>query len=194
MPEPSVAEKKFIRQHCRQIRQGLGEAVRLPASREICAQIENWPFFQHARVILTYLPMKAEVDLRLLLERHPEKHWLIPRIAPEESHSMYFHPYNPARLVRHPFGMDEPAPDLPVVPPKEVQLALGPGLAFDRCGWRLGYGGGYYDRFLRDFTGLSLGISFQALLLEKLPHDEHDLPMQWLVTETGLFQAQENQS
>jgi 5-formyltetrahydrofolate cyclo-ligase len=179
--------KQQLRRQCRQIRQGLGDAVRLQASQAICASIENWSSFQRACVILTYMPMKSEVDLGPLLVRNPEKRWFIPRIVPETPHSMLFHPYDSQRLVRHPFGMDEPAADLPVIPPDEIQLALVPGLAFDRHGWRLGYGGGYFDRFLKDFPGTSLGVVFQALLLENLLHDEYDVPMKWIVTEKGLF-------
>lgn len=96
---------------------------------------------------------------------------------------MVFHPYDPSRLVRHPFGMAEPAPDLPVIPASDVQLALVPGLAFDRLGRRLGYGGGYFDRFLCDFCGISLGVTFQALLFDDLPCGEQDMPVDWIVSE-----------
>jgi 5-formyltetrahydrofolate cyclo-ligase len=194
MSESITEQKKQYRQECRQIRAGLGDTARAQASLDICAKIECWTAFQHCSSILTYMPMKSEVDLRPLLERHPQKRWLIPRIAPEEGHSMYFHPYDPQRLVRHPFGMEEPAADLPVICPDEVQLALVPGLAFDRRGWRLGYGGGYYDRFLKGFCGVVVGITFQALLLESLPHDLHDAPVQWLVSENGLFPVSSNES
>jgi 5-formyltetrahydrofolate cyclo-ligase len=66
-----------------------------------------------------------------------------------------------------------------------------PGLAFDRAGWRLGYGGGYFDRFLQDFGGVSVGAVFQALLLDSLPHGEYDVPMQWLVMEGELIKTGE---
>jgi len=96
---------------------------------------------------------------------------------------MVFHLYDAGHLVRHPFGMQEPASHLPVVLPEEIQLALVPGLAFDRSGWRLGYGGGYYDRFLKGFPGISAGIVFQALLLEQVPHSLLDIPMLWIISE-----------
>ena len=92
-----------------------------------------------------------------------------------------------ARLVRHPFGMAEPAADLPTLPPEAIRLALVPGLAFDCHGWRLGYGGGYFDRFLKDFSGVSVGIVFHALLLDEIPHGSFDVPMQWIVTEGDFF-------
>ncbi len=96
---------------------------------------------------------------------------------------MVFHPYQVGRLTIHPFGMAEPSADLPVIPPKEIRLALVPGLAFNRSGWRLGYGGGYYDRFLKGFHGVSAGVVFQALLLEEVPHALLDVPMHWVISE-----------
>ncbi len=182
-----TTQKRELRRTCRQARKALGEATRQQASRSICGLIESWPVFQRSAVILTYMPIPSEVDLTALLARQPHKRWVLPRIIPEEDHRMVFHPYAPKRLVRHPFGMAEPAPDLPVIPPGEVELALVPGVAFDRMGWRLGYGGGYFDRFLCEFTGVSIGVTFQALLLDQLPHGEHDVPVGWIVTEAGLF-------
>lgn len=149
--------------------------------------MEGWPIFQQSETILAYMPIKNEADLSPLLPRHPEKRWILPRILPEEDHRMVFHPYDAARLVRHPFGMAEPAADLPTVPPEAIELVLIPGLAFDRHGWRLGYGGGYFDRFLKNFAGVSAGIVFHSLLLDNLPHGEFDVPVQWIVTDEGIF-------
>ena len=99
---------------------------------------------------------------------------------------MTFHAYDPDKLVVHAFGMREPHPACAAIPPKKIQLVLVPGLAFDRLGWRLGYGGGFYDRFLQDTAGISVGVTYQALVHPGLPHQEHDIPMQYLVTEGGL--------
>ncbi|MFZ5855276.1 MAG: 5-formyltetrahydrofolate cyclo-ligase [Chloroflexota bacterium] len=179
--------KSLLRQQYRKLRATLGDEKRARASRSICEELERWTAFQQSKTILAYMPIKNEVDLTPLLTRHPEKRWVLPRIIPEEGHRMVFHPYDAARLVRHPFGMAEPAADLPTIPPEALELVLVPGLAFDRHGWRLGYGGGYYDRFLKGFAGISAGIVFRALLLEELPHGEFDVPVQWVVTEEEMF-------
>jgi 5-formyltetrahydrofolate cyclo-ligase len=190
MSDSSLAETKSqLRQHCRKLRASLGEETRVRTSLSICDALEGWPIFQQSESILTYMPIKGEVDLTPLLTRHPEKRWLLPRIIPEEEHRMVFHPFDAARLVRHPFGMAEPAADLPTVPTEAIQLALVPGLVFDPRGWRLGYGGGYFDRFLKNFAGVSAGIIFQALLLDEIPRGPFDVPMQWIVTELGVTQA-----
>jgi len=182
-----TAQKRELRRTCRQVRKALGEAARQQSSLSICGWIETWHIFQRAAVILAYMPIPGEVDLTPLLVRQTQKRWVLPRIIPEENHRMVFHPYETERLVRHPFGMAEPAPDLPVIPPSEVALALVPGVAFDRQGRRLGYGGGYFDRFLCDFTGVTLGVIYQALLFDQLPYGEYDVAMQWIVTEAGLW-------
>ncbi len=181
--------KAELRQKCKDIRKSLGVDARREASLAICKRIEGWELFQRASTILTYMPMRSEVALSLLLTLQPQKRWLIPRIIPEENHRMVFHPYDPHNLVVHPFGMAEPAANLPEISPSAIELALVPGLAFDRAGTRLGYGGGYYDRFLETFGGATLGITFQALLFDSLPHHSHDIPMQWLVSESQLIQV-----
>lgn len=180
-------QKSELRLQCRALRKSLGDERRAQASLFICERVENWYVFQQSEVILTYMPIKSEADLTPLLKRHPHKRWILPRIIPEEDHRMVFHPYDANRLVNHPFGMAEPAPDLPVIPPGEIELTLAPGLAFDRIGWRLGYGGGYFDRFLKKFNGVSVGIVFHALLLDNVPHSAHDVPMHWIVTEQELL-------
>lgn len=177
--------KKRLRQSCLEKRTSLGEDYQHQASLMICRNIEAWSVFQEAAVILSYLPMTDEVDLLPLVENNPQKNWLVPRILLQGR--MQFHPYDPGRLIRHRFGMLEPDPSLPVIPAEQVELVLAPGLAYDRRGWRLGYGGGFYDRFLSgQQTLVSLGVIYQALLLPDLPHQEYDVPVQYIVTENGV--------
>lgn len=183
------ALKRELRQRYLERRRTLGEEARLAASQAICLHIETWRVFQRSDVILTYLPMRGEVDLSLLLTRHPQKRWLAPRLLPERKGWMALHPYDPEHLVRHPFGMLEPSAQLPEIDPAAVHLALVPAVAYDRRGWRLGYGGGYFDRFLYDFQGVSLGVTYADLLLDELPHADHDVPVDWIVTETGIFRT-----
>jgi 5-formyltetrahydrofolate cyclo-ligase len=179
--------KQELRQRCKVIRKGLGDEARREASQSICERLAAWDVIQASDVILTYMPIRGEADLRPLLVAFPEKRWLLPRILPGEEGRMVFHAYEPDNLIVHAFGMAEPAPHSPQILPGEVQLVLAPGLAFDRSGWRLGYGGGYFDRFLKDFDGVSVGVVFAALLIEAVPHGEYDVPMRWIVTQNELF-------
>jgi 5,10-methenyltetrahydrofolate synthetase len=182
-------QKCQLRRNCKSIRKDLGDEVRNKACQSICVHLAAWEAFQNAKSILTYMPIRDEVNLRPLLTEYPQKRWLLPRIIPGEAGRMSFHPYDPNNLIVHPFGMAEPAPHLLQVSPAEIQLVLAPGLAFDRNGWRLGYGGGFFDRFLRDFAGVSVGVVYRALLLESVPHGKYDIPMNWLVTEDRLIRV-----
>ena len=185
MPEDISVLKEQLRQQCRKKRVSLSEDSRSQASLSIRRYIQLWSVFQEAQVIFTYMPMNEEVDLLPLLTDNPQKEWVIPRIQPHNQ--MILHPYHPQKLVRHRFGMLEPDSTLPRVSPDRVELVLVPGLAFDQKGWRLGYGGGFYDTFLSALPGLvTLGITYHTLLLDELPHMTHDIPVMALVTEKGI--------
>lgn len=84
------------------------------------------------------------------------------------------------------FGILEPDPGIhtQILAPAEFDMIFVPGLLFTRSGWRLGYGGGYYDRLLKeDHAALSVGYCFSAQLVENLPHDDHDRPVDVVLTE-----------
>lgn len=187
MTDPLTQQKENIRKQCRQIRSAMNKLILQRYCQEICAAIENWYIFKNAEVILTYMPIKSEVNLRPLIDDYPHKKWVLPRIIPEADHRLALHRYMPDQLNRHPFGMDEPSAGLPMIAPSDIELALIPGLAYDRAGWRLGYGGGYYDRLLTDFPGYRVGAVFQALLFDQLPHGGFDQQMDWVVTEDGFW-------
>lgn len=177
--------KKQLRQRFLQERTALGEAFQKSASQSICTHISAWTVFQQSSNILAYLPMRGEVDLTPLLQGFPGKAWYLPRTLP--GGEMLFHRFDPQHLVRHRYGMLEPEASLPVIKPQWVELVLTPGLSYDRQGYRLGYGGGFYDRFLSGVpTGIFLGVTFQALVQDSLPHGDHDVRVQYLVTETGI--------
>jgi 5-formyltetrahydrofolate cyclo-ligase len=67
------------------------------------------------------------------------------------------------------------------------QILLVPGLAMSKIGQRLGRGGGFYDRYLENFIGLKIGLTFDCCLLETLPEEDHDQLMDWVVTESGII-------
>jgi len=161
-------------------------------SQEICTQIERSNQFQTAQVVLSYLSFRQEVDLTQLYYRHPDKFWGLPRCVGRD---LVWHQVDPGQLGSGrleqslsigKFGILEPLPTLPSIDLKTVDLILIPTVACDRQGYRLGYGGGFFDRFLPTQIGYKVGITFDDFYLEHLPVESWDIPMQSIVTESGL--------
>ena len=92
-------------------------------------------------------------------------------------------------LIPGVFGIMEPDKTLPVIPPEEIDLILVPGMAFDRQGRRLGRGKGYYDRYLADYHGIAMGVSFAGGLVDRVPAESHDQPVDAVATEDAVIEV-----
>lgn len=104
----------------------------------------------------------------------------LPRCLP--GRAMESRLYRGGRLVRNSFGIPEPGMDCPLLPREELDVILVPALCYDRRGFRLGQGGGYYDRFLPGCGAATVGLCYRELLQEELPREEHDVPVGLLLT------------
>ena len=135
------------------------------------------PFYQETNTIATYLSFPHEFQTQGLIEQALKdgKKVLIPKTYPKGR--MDFVVYNPQQLVKTSFGLLEPQGDLEVVDASQIDLIHVPGLAFTREGYRIGYGGGYYDRYLKHFTGLTLSTVYPCQIRDFIPED-HDIPVQ----------------
>jgi 5-formyltetrahydrofolate cyclo-ligase len=178
------SNKHAVRQHFRAVRESLTPAQVAAASAALCDRLAGWRVLQQARTVLTYIAFRNEIDLAPLRDLLPNIEWIAPRVV---GRCLVLHPYDPSRLARHPYGMLEPAADLPVINPARLDLVLVPGVAYDRRGGRMGFGGGFYDSFLPTTPALRVGITHDACLVDELPCDEHDQRMDWIVTPTRLI-------
>ncbi|MFQ6102052.1 MAG: 5-formyltetrahydrofolate cyclo-ligase [Anaerolineae bacterium] len=184
MTTNQLATKPQLCRHFLRLRESLSPHEVTSASAALCQRLAGWPVLREAQTVLTYLAFRNEPDLELLFDLLSHIRWAAPRI---EGRRLVLHPYDPTHLVRHPFGMLEPTADLPVVDPATLDLVLVPGVAFDQRGGRLGFGGGYYDRFLPTTPALRVGVTYDECLADELPCGEHDQRMDWIVTPGRLF-------
>jgi len=92
--------------------------------------------------------------------------------------------YRGGRLIRSGYGIPEPGEDCPLVSKEDIDVVLVPALCYDQKGFRLGQGGGYYDRWLSDYTGTTVGMCYKELVREQLPREEHDIPVKILLAIT----------
>ncbi|MGQ9838168.1 MAG: 5-formyltetrahydrofolate cyclo-ligase [Cyanobacteriota bacterium] len=178
-------EKRRLRQYFRQVRQGLDS---ISLGKVISAHLASNATLLQANTILAYVAFDAEVDLAPLFAALPEKRWGIPRCLPQRQ--MQWYRYNPKELVPNRFGLLEPSTCSEVLDPDSADLILVPALACDRMGGRLGYGGGYYDRFLQNRLTPKWGIVPQACLLQDpLPQDDWDQRLDGIQTENGFYRT-----
>lgn len=169
--------KPALRQRYRHLRQQI-DLVEI--STRICrALAERIP---SSGLVLTYLATSEEVNLDPLLQAHPELSWGIPRCLPQ--HRLSWHDYAQSSCHISPYGIREPHPQDPQVDPQQAVLVLIPALACDKLGTRLGYGGGYYDRFLSTITAPKWAIIPHVCLCgDPLPRDPWDQSLDGIQTE-----------
>lgn len=156
-------------------------------TRRVVEAVAAWPAYRRAATVLLYLAFGSEVDLSPLAG-DPAKRVLVPRSLETPAPELTLHRLQGAELERHPFGPLQPRAGTPPVDPATVELALLPGLCFDEGGTRLGYGGGYFDRFLdRLPAGVPrVGVAYDALVVAQLPREAHDRRVTHLATESGV--------
>ena len=135
------------------------------------------PFYQEAKIIATYLSFSHEFQTQGLIEQalRDGKKVLIPKTYPKGR--MDFVVYHPQQLVKTSFGLLEPQGDLEVVDASQIDLIHVPGLAFTTEGYRIGYGGGYYDRYLEHFLGHTISTLYPCQIQDFQP-DSHDIPVE----------------
>ncbi|MBL9175360.1 MAG: 5-formyltetrahydrofolate cyclo-ligase [Verrucomicrobiales bacterium] len=161
---------------------------RVEASRAMMGRILKLPAWIDSRCVLLYAPLKDEPDLRGLLA-----------IALSEGRTVALPSFSPgtgiygARRIGDPerdlvpgrFGVREPGPDCREVPLEALDFAVVPGLAFTQEGWRLGRGGGFYDRLLKSTPALRCGVGLDEQVLVRLPAEPHDVQLDFVVTPTA---------
>ena len=142
------------------------------------------PFYQEAKVIATYLSFPHEFQTQELIEQvlKDGKKVLIPKPYPKGR--MEFVVYNPQQGVKTSFGLLEPQGELEVVEASQIDLIHVPGLAFTTEGCRIGYGGGYYDRYLEHFTGHTLSTIYPCQVQDFIT-ENHDIPVQEVLIDEG---------
>jgi 5-formyltetrahydrofolate cyclo-ligase len=182
-------EKTALRAQAASVRRTLDTSS---VSTILCHRIASLPEYQAARHVLIYLAMPGEVTVEALLRScvGEAKQFYIPRCAPERR--LAVHPYVPDEtpLRSGPFGIREPdATQVPEVDCDILDMVVVPAVMLSETGDRLGYGGGYYDRFLPRLSEscVRLGALPEALVRPSLPRDPWDVPLDTIVTESRTF-------
>lgn len=160
------------------------------ADAKICKNLMNTDFYKNAETVLFYAALDDEINIDECIKSalSQGKKTALP-VCLDGNGNMKFYYINSLNDIRTGFfGVREP--DINIC--REVSdfndsVCIVPAIAYDKKGYRLGYGKGYYDRFLKNFTFISIGLCYNELITDALPTDEYDISVDYIVTQDGLL-------
>lgn len=185
MGKPDFSDKNKIRQQIVDKRKFYTPAQLQTMSDEVMEVVELSGAFQDAKNIFLYYGCNREVETKRFIDKWAnEKNFYLPVVVGDD---MVLRKYSAQTTFKMSnFGILEPEGE-DFTDYKKLNLAIVPGLAFDRKMNRLGYGKGYYDRFFKSVNVSKLGVCFDFQLFDNLPSENHDVKMDVLISENELI-------
>lgn len=181
--------KSELRRKYRSLRQEMSPEIKEQKDVAIAAQVRRLWQYQRNAVLLIYVSTPIEVDTFRIIRQAIEdgKRVAVPRCVPDTRNMEFYYIDSTEELTPGMFGVLEPAvnPDR-LYRETDGGLCIVPAFSYDWHGYRLGYGKGYYDRFLSRFQGNMVGICYSDCVQKTLPHGRFDRPVELLVTESYL--------
>lgn len=188
-------EKKFLRQQFLQRRENLESSVIQKESVLISEELLKFLSALTYKNIVFYLPIQGEVDLRFVIQsllQKAEKAIYLPRFESHQNQYCFSRIFNlETDLVLGKYAVLEPKSTCPTFSMAEAKILMDiwmvPGIVFDSLGHRIGFGKGYYDQFLKDASGLKLGIGYEWQFVENLPVSQTDISMDYLILGSNIL-------
>ena len=188
LSQTDLTNKKSARLHFAEKRALLNTDEKKIRDTQICEQLAS--LVADAPLVLLFYPVKNEPDLRPLAEHLLSLGTQVAfPISIKESLTLDFRLISSLNeLKRGAYGIPEPAASCPSPADLAGAVCITPALALDMHGYRLGYGKGYYDRFLQSHPNVhSIGVAYRDFIAKELPHNEHDIPLDLIITEKGAI-------
>lgn len=158
-------------------------------NQEITSRLLAHPFYRQAEKLFIYLSVRDEADTFAIIENALQcgKEVYVP-VCNTDTHTMQcVQLADMSALVPGKYNIPEPKRPHRTAEKNSIGLCIVPGLAFDTDGFRMGYGGGYYDRFLGGYGGVSFGLCYDECMVPHLPREATDMHVDGIFTETGFL-------
>lgn len=182
--------KKKLRAEAREMRRAMSPESKRSLDRKIKNRLLNLWALRNVQTVLCYVSTEIEVDTRELINDLLKmgKRVAVPRCEGERSEMNFYYIDSLDSLSPGSFGVDEPDPSSSIMVGRtENTLCIVPAFMFDRSGYRLGYGKGYYDRYLSSYKGSTIGICYGENLKDELFHGKYDRTVDMIVTEKEIL-------
>ena len=185
--------KKSIRNHILDNRSKLGKIQHKIFTEMIINQIYESSFYKDAKTIMTFISFGDEVNTHDFIKKSIKDHKriVVPITFPKTKEVKPSEILDFDELEIGFYNILTPKEEfIRFINPEDIDLAMVPGVAFDRHGYRVGYGGGYYDRFLSKYSDIiKVGIAFDLQLIHSVPKEEFDIPVDTIITEKEIIQC-----
>jgi 5-formyltetrahydrofolate cyclo-ligase len=185
--------KNKIRQEILEKRKLLSDEMISLKSKKIFHSLKTLPLYKNAKNVMVYIDFRNEVKTNLIIEDllRSNKNVILPISVPKTKEMILSKLLDPKEeLTKGTYGILEPKKEyIRKVNTDILDLIIVPGVVFDREGYRIGYGGGYYDRFLDKLSKdiPSIGLAFDLQIIHQVPNDSFDCPVDFVITETQIF-------
>ncbi|MCM1285563.1 MAG: 5-formyltetrahydrofolate cyclo-ligase [Acetobacter sp.] len=159
----------------------------------ICNNLLNSKIYIECKQILIFASLSDEINTDFLIKQslNEQKKVALPKCLDSNGNMEFFYIDSISDLKCGAFNVREPVPDnSTLVTDFSCALCVVPALSYDKNGFRIGYGKGYYDRFLEKFSSISVGLCYNELISDEIPADKYDLPVDYIVTEDGIICCQ----
>jgi len=154
-------------------------------SRSICEVLLQEPSIIEGKTIALTISVFPEVETREIITKlwAMDKHVVVPKCNVKTKQMQFYHLTNFNELVPASMGLFEPNHLITSsIEHNQIDVCIVPGIVFDQRGYRIGYGGGYYDRFLPQFNGEKISIAFDEQFVNEVSFELHDIPIDFLIT------------
>lgn len=178
-------EKKQLRATYKALRAKITGERKTAFDNAICERIISLSSFRFADTVLTYAPIGSEVGVDRIALRALElgKKVAYPVCDTDTREMTFKYIGSLDELISGAYSIPEPSMDAECYSSAQHPICIVPALSFDTHGFRLGYGGGYYDKFLKKFSGVVLGVCYESLIADALPTGIYDAPVDIIITE-----------
>ncbi len=186
-----MPSKKQIRNTMKKRRSELLPGEVRTRSAHIIARLTGQDVYRRSGCLASYVSVRNEVDTHTLIDSALDSGKRVAVPVAKPSHMLVHREIRGlAELKPSGFGLLEPSGEVGVeIQPDTFDIVLVPGLAFDQTGNRIGFGAGYYDRFLSLTPATKVGLAYDFQLFDRLPTGPRDIPMDLIITESGIHIA-----
>ncbi|GGF07917.1 5-formyltetrahydrofolate cyclo-ligase [Halobacillus andaensis] len=185
-------KKQLLREQGKLTLKSFSRKEKKEIEQQLYNQLFQSSFYKEAKTIGVTVSLKSEWNTNPIIEKAWEdnKNVVVPKCAPQTKSMTFYELTDYSQLETVYYGLKEPSPSQTSAVEKEaINLILVPGLLFDRRGFRIGYGGGFYDRYLKDFQGHTVSLLSHRQLIEEIPYESFDQPVHQLILENEVVRT-----